>query len=110
MSNIEKAEVSETPATIPFYAHEGEVTRLERINKRLWIAMLVVFAAFVLSNLAWIIYENQFEDVAYTYEVRQDSGEGGNNQYTDNRVVIGGDDYGQTDGQDQGYAQDGQNQ
>lgn len=97
-------------AQIPFYAHEGEVTRLERINKRLWIAVLIVFAAFVLSNLAWLIYENQFEDVSYSYEVQQDSGEGGNNQYTDNRVVIGGDDYGNADGQSASHAAGGQDQ
>lgn len=84
MSNKEMAQ-------IPFYAHEGEVTRLERINKRLWIAVLVVFAAFVLSNLAWIIYESQFEDVSYAYEVQQDSGDGGTNTFTENRVVMGGD-------------------
>lgn len=80
MSNKEMAQ-------IPFYAHEGEVTRLERINKRLWIAVLVVFAAFVLSNLAWIIYENQFEDEVYTYEVQQDSGDGGTNTFTDEQVA-----------------------
>ncbi len=69
MSNKEMAQ-------IPYYAHEGEVTRLERINKRLWIAVLIVFAAFVISNLAWIIYENQFEDIVTTetYEASADGG------------------------------------
>ena len=95
---------------IPFYAHEGEVTRLERINKRLWIAVLVVFAAFVLSNLAWIIYENQFEDEVYTYEVQQDSGDGGTNTITDNQIVMGGDSYGKPEGASGSQTQGDQNQ
>ena len=70
MSNKEMAQ-------IPFYAHEGEVTRLEHINKRLWIAVLVVFAAFVLSNLAWIIYESQFEDIVTTETYTADAADGG---------------------------------
>lgn len=65
-------------AQIPFYAHEGEVTRLERINKRLWIAVLIVFAAFVLSNLAWIICENQFQDIVATETYTADADGGGN--------------------------------
>ena len=70
MSNKEMAQ-------IPYYAHEGEVTRLERINKRLWIAVLIVFAAFVISNLAWIIYENQFEDIVTTETYTSDATGGG---------------------------------
>lgn len=98
MSNKEMAQ-------IPFYAHEGEVIRLERINKRLWIAVLIVFAAFVISNLAWIIYGNQFTDEVYTYEVQQDSNDGGTNTFTDNRVVMGGDYNGIPESEDCGQAQ-----
>ena len=87
-------------AQVPFFVHEGEVTRLERINKRLWIAVLVVFAAFVLSNLAWIIYENQYTDVEYSYQVDQESQQ--SNTYTNNRVTIGGVTYGTTEGDDPG--------
>lgn len=65
-------------AQIPFYAHEGEVTRLERINKRLWIAVLVVFAAFVISNLAWIIFENQYQDIVTTETYTADADGSGN--------------------------------
>lgn len=104
MSNVKDV------AQIPFYAHEGEVTRLEKINKRLWIAVLVIFAAFVVSNLAWIIYENQFEDEVYTYEVQQDSGDGGTNTFTDNKVVMGGDSYGEPEGASGSQTQGNQNQ
>lgn len=46
---------------IPYFVHEGEVARLERTIKRLWILCIVIFVAFVLSNAAWIYYEAHFE-------------------------------------------------
>lgn len=55
-------------AMIPFYVHEGEVYRLERANRRLFILMLIVFLAFITTNAGWIIYESQFEDVVVTQE------------------------------------------
>lgn len=44
-------------------AHEADMARMERINKRLWIALLVVIVLLVATNAAWIYYESQFEDV-----------------------------------------------
>lgn len=61
-------------AMIPYFVHEGDMTRLERINKRLWILVLVIFLAFIGTNAGWIIYENQFEDVAVQQEI--DTGNG----------------------------------
>ena len=45
----------------------------------------------------------------YSYELSQDSGEGGENLYTNNRVIIGGDYNGQTDDQDNGPAAGAEN-
>ena len=47
--------------SIPYVVHEATVTRLERINTRLWIVVLILIFALIASNLAWIIYEKQFE-------------------------------------------------
>ena len=47
--------------SIPYVVHEATETRLERINTRLWIVVLVLIFALIASNLAWIIYEKQFE-------------------------------------------------
>ena len=58
---------------IPYIVHESEVARQERTIKRLWILSIVIFLAFVLSNGAWIVYENSFEDVTTTIEAEQDS-------------------------------------
>lgn len=85
---------------IPYYVHEGEMTRLDRINCRLWIALIVVILLLVGTNVAWVIYESQFQDEVYTYEVQQDSGDGGQNTYTGNTVKIMGGDYnGEADSQ-----------
>ena len=61
-------------AAIPFVAHEAEMDRLERINKRFFILLLIVFLAFIGTNLGWILYESQYEDVVVTQDV--DTGDG----------------------------------
>lgn len=66
-------------AQIPYYVHEMEMTRLERINKRFLIIILVIFLAFVGTNAGWIIYESQFEDIYVSQE-----NEDGYNNYIGN--------------------------
>ena len=97
-------------ASIPFFAHEAETSRLERMNRRLWILLVVLVLALIGSNLAWVLYENQFTDEVYTNEVEQDSEDGGTNTFTDNRVVMGGDYNGIAEGEDRSQTQGNQNQ
>ena len=73
---------------VPFAAHEAALARSERHNKRLWIVILVLIGALIGTNLAWIIYEAQFETVekiTEEYDIQQDA-EGGNN----NSIINGG--------------------
>ena len=87
--------------SIPYYVHEGEMYRVERLNKRWFIAFLIVLFMLFGTNLGWVIYENQFE--TYFYEIQQDSGEGGNNTYTGNTVrMVGGNNYGEANDQNNG--------
>ena len=58
---------------VPYIVFEGELARMERIIKRLWILIIIMFLALVGSNLAWLYYENQFEDVVTTTTVTQES-------------------------------------
>lgn len=75
---------------VPYVVHESAMARSERHNKRLWIVILVLIGALIASNLAWIIYESQFEVVeSWEQEVIQDADSGENN-------FIGGDYYGET--------------
>lgn len=63
-----------TPENIPYYIHESIMARQERTIRRLWILCLVIFLAFVGSNVAWIYYESQFIEESVTQEV--DTGNG----------------------------------
>lgn len=80
---------------VPFVAHEAALARSERHNKRLWIVILVLIGALIGTNLAWIIYENSFEDYVITQEVEQDADNGTNN-------FVGGDVYGEAEDQNNG--------
>ena len=84
--------------SIPYFAHEGMMVRMERTNHRLWIMCIVLVVCLIVSNLAWILYESQFEYYEeVTQEVTQsaESEDGG----AINRFV-GGDDYGEGDTDD----------
>ena len=79
---------------VPYVVHESAMARSERHNKRLWIVILVLIGALIASNLAWIIYENSFEEVITTteeyYDVEQDADGGGDNNSIINGGVING--------------------
>lgn len=66
----------ENRVTIDWAAHEADMARMERINRRLWVALLVVIALFTITNAAWTLYENSFVDeVTVTQE--SDAKDGG---------------------------------
>lgn len=67
---------------IPYFSHEGDMARMERANRRLWIVILVLIAVLLGTNGAWIYYENQFVD-EITIDAKQD-GSGVN--------IVGGED------------------
>lgn len=73
---------------VPYAAHEIAIATSERHSKRLWIVILVLIVALLGTNLAWIIYENSFEDYVITeeYDVEQDADGGGDN----NSIINGG--------------------
>ena len=78
---------------IPYIAYESGMMRLERANKRTWIICIILIIALVASNLAWIIYERQFETEQITQEVEQDINTGDGDA-----TVIGiGDNYGESE-------------
>ena len=78
MSENKKEFTEEQQAvTIPFFLHENEMTRLERLNKRWFIAFLVAIVMLFVTNAGWIVYESQFE----TYSVEQDVDTGTGSAY-----------------------------
>lgn len=81
---------------VSFAAHEADMTRMERANRRVWILCIILIVALIGSNAGWLYYESQFEVVTTdTQKVEQevDTGEG-------DATVIGIGDYngeGETD-------------
>ena len=67
---------NEKLASIPFFAHEGEMNRAERANKRLWIIIIILIVALVGTNAGWIIYESQFAVTETTIDQQVDTGDG----------------------------------
>lgn len=67
-------------------AHELDMARLERANRRLWITLILVILLLVGTNGYWIYYESQYTDevtTTTTIDATQD-GDG-------NNTVVGGD-------------------
>lgn len=62
---------------VPYIVHESAMARSERHNKRLWIVILVLIGALIGTNLAWIVYENSFEDIVSAEEIIVDAEENG---------------------------------
>ena len=64
---------------IPYIAHEAMMSRMERTIKRLWILCIILIILLVGSNVAWLLYESQFEDTitTETYTKETFSGDGG---------------------------------
>ena len=73
---------------VPFIVHEADMARMERNNKRLWIALILVIVLLVGSNIAWTVYESQFVEEVTTQDVWQNAEGDGSNRF------VGGDYYG----------------
>ena len=50
------------------WEHEHDMARMEIIIKRLWILVIIIFVALVITNGAWLYYESQWEVVEETTE------------------------------------------
>lgn len=67
---------NENQFTVPYIVHEGEMARMERQLKRLWIVLIVAIALLAITNIAWLWYINQYDFESYGVEL---STEGGGN-------------------------------
>lgn len=84
---------------IPYIVFESTICRFDRVIKRLWIIILILVFLLLGTNLAWLYYESQFEDVEQTtttQTVTQEVDGDSDNSF------IGGDNYvGETDNKDE---------
>lgn len=67
---------------------EGIIERLDRINRRLIAVVVLLIVLLVGSNVFWIIYENQYQDLSI--EVEQDAEDGTNNFANDGGIIYNG--------------------
>lgn len=42
--------------TISYISHEVNMARMERIQRRLWIACMVTLGILMVSNVAWVVH------------------------------------------------------
>ena len=61
---------------VPYIVHESAMARQERNNKRLWIVVIILIAALILSNAAWVYYEAQFTEEVQEVTQDVDTGDG----------------------------------
>lgn len=74
-------------SNVPLMVHESDMARSERANRRLWITVIILIIAILASNIAWIIYESQYQYVEIDeYSVEQDA----NGQGINNSIIGGG--------------------
>lgn len=77
------------PVNIPYIAYEATMSRFERINRRLWIAVILLIILLVGSNISWLIYESQFERYEET-TITQENTDGYNNYIGNNGDINNG--------------------
>ena len=77
-------------AVMPIAQHEKDQNRLMGIIKWLIAVIVILIVLLVGSNIAWIVYENSFEDYVITQDVEQDANNGTNK-------FVGGDYYGEAE-------------
>lgn len=73
---------------IPRVVFESEMARWERNFKRLVIIILALIVLLVGTNIGWMVYESQFEDIVVSTQDVEQQADGGDNHF------IGGDYYG----------------
>lgn len=61
----EMQEKGNVPVSVPYIVHESALARMERQIKRIWIALIAIIVSFLVTNIAWLIYESQFETISY---------------------------------------------
>jgi hypothetical protein len=70
MSNIE----TKVPEVVSYYDHQEQLAREERHTNRWRIFAWVLFAALVITNLGWVIYESTYQDVVVTENAQDGEG------------------------------------
>ena len=55
-----------------YLAIESALARLDRTNRRLFILCVILILLLLATNRGWLYWENQWEDVVVTQDVKSD--------------------------------------
>lgn len=83
---------NEQTISVPYVVHESAMARAERQLKRLWGLIILLVVLLVGTNIAWLIYESQFETLETTeeYHIEQDAENGNNNSIINGGEIVNG--------------------
>lgn len=76
--------------SVPYIVFESTLARMERTIKRLWILCMILIAVIIGSNIAWIYYGSQFEDVSVEQDVTAEDNNGDVNVTGTGDIINGG--------------------
>lgn len=78
--------------SVPYIVFESAIARFDRVLKRMWIVILILVFLLVGTNLAWLYFKSQFEEITTTtttQDVKQKGDTntfvGGDNGYAENK-------------------------
>ncbi len=60
--------------SVPLAVHENLRAQSNVDKRRLWIVVIILIVLLFGSNLAWLIYESQFETVSTSVEMENEDG------------------------------------
>lgn len=70
--------MEELKEKVSYLVFEGEMTRMERVNHRLWVLCICLLVVLIGTNAGWLYYESQWEVVetveTTTYDANSDRG------------------------------------
>ena len=58
---------------VPYFIHEGSMSRLAECNRRLLVALIVAVIALVVNNIVWVVYEGVVHGQEIVYEQESDT-------------------------------------
>ena len=80
----------ESKIEVPYVAYEGTIARFERSIKRLIISLVIAIALIFASNVAWLVFFDQFTAIEDVDDVSLENDEGNANYIGNNGVIENG--------------------
>lgn len=77
-------------AVMPIAQHEKDQNRLMGIIKSLIAVIVILILLLVGTNVGWLIYNSQFEDVEESTTITQENAEGYNNYIGNDGDIVNG--------------------